>query len=122
MNFGEKVSRLAGQCGGVRFIFGGYGTAHANGGRLAQYMVTGKDGERAELHELRGFAETDIVDAFRSVHIVAAATQCTQPFFHCQVRNPEGEHLSRAQWELVADRIEAKTLRVHVCSQHKSKA
>jgi hypothetical protein len=84
------------------------GTPHTNGARLARYMVTGKDGERAELHELRGFAESDIVDAFRSEHIVAQATHCEQPFFHCQVRNPVGEHLTRQQWEQVASRIESK--------------
>lgn len=84
------------------------GTPHTNGARLASYMVTGKDGERASLHELRGFAEADIVSAFRSVHIEAQATRCKQPFFHAQVRNPAGEHLTRAQWVSVADRIEKK--------------
>ena len=84
------------------------GTPHAHGARLGQYLVTGKGDEKAWLHELRGFAEDDIVAAFRSVHIIARATRCKQPFFHCQVRNPAGEHLSRDQWERVADRIERK--------------
>ena len=84
------------------------GTPHTSGARLARYLVTGKDGERAELHELRGFAEADIADAFRSIHVMAQATQCEQPFFHCQVRNPQGETLTRQQWEAVADRIEQK--------------
>lgn len=82
------------------------GNTHASGAKLGRYMVTGKDGERAELFELRGFAESDIVDAFRSVHVMARATQCEQPFFHCQVRNPEGESLTREQWKAVAQRIE----------------
>lgn len=84
------------------------GTAHNNGARLAVYMTTGKDGERAELWQLRGFAAEAIKDAFRSVHVMAEATHCTQPFFHAQVRNPEGEELTRAQWERAADRLEAK--------------
>ena len=75
----------------------GKGTPHNNGGRLARYLVTGKHGEHAELWELRGFASADIVDAFRSVHAMAEATQCEQPFFHLQVRNPEGETLTRQQ-------------------------
>jgi len=82
------------------------GTTHDNGGKLARYLVTGKDGERAELWELRGFASPDIVDAFRSIHVIADATQCQQPFFHVQVRCPEGEALSRDQWEYTANRIE----------------
>jgi hypothetical protein len=84
------------------------GTTHNNGAKLARYMTTGKDGERAELWELCGFAAGDIRDAFRSVHVMAEATRCEQPFFHVQVRNPEGEELSRDQWRRVADRIESK--------------
>ena len=69
-------------------------------------MTTGKDGERAELWQLRGFEATNITDAFRDVQIMAGATKCVQPFFHLQVRNREGETLTRQQWEYAADRIE----------------
>lgn len=82
------------------------GTAHNNGAKLASYMTTGKKGERAELWELRGFEATGIKDAFRDVQIMAGATKCQQPFFHVQVRNPEGETLTRHQWEIAATRIE----------------
>src|ERR1700677_4710952 len=81
------------------------GTTHNNGVRLAQYMTTGKDGERAELWQLHGFEATDIKDAFRDVHIMAEAGKCEQPFFHVQVRNREGEKLTRQQWEMTAHRI-----------------
>jgi hypothetical protein len=82
------------------------GTTHDNGGRLASYMMRGKPGESAELWQLRGFASDQIKDAFRSIHVIARATRCEQPLFHVQVRNPAGEHLTRMQWEHVADRIE----------------
>jgi hypothetical protein len=82
------------------------GTTHNNGARLAAYMTTGKDGERAELWQLRGFEATNITDAFRDVQIMAGATKCEQPFFHVQVRNRDGETLTRHQWEHAADRIE----------------
>lgn len=84
------------------------GTAHNNGARLASYLITGKGKERAELFQLRGFASDDIREAFRSVHVVADATRAEQPFFHVQVRTPEGETLTEKQWERVADRIESK--------------
>ncbi|MBS0402729.1 MAG: relaxase/mobilization nuclease domain-containing protein [Proteobacteria bacterium] len=84
------------------------GTLHNSGARLAAYMVTGKEGERAELHELRGFAAADIRQAFRSIDAMKDGTRVEKPFFHAQVRNPEGEELTRAQWLKVADRIEAK--------------
>jgi hypothetical protein len=85
------------------------GTAHNNGAKLGRYMIeAGEDNERAELYQLRGFAEDDIVSAFRTIQGIAAGTRCAQPFFHCQVRTPAGENLTRKQWELVADRIERK--------------
>jgi hypothetical protein len=82
------------------------GTAHNNGAKLARYMTTGKEGERAELWQLRGFAADNIKDAFRDVHVMAEGTRCEQPFFHVQVRNREGETLTREQFEYAADRIE----------------
>jgi hypothetical protein len=84
------------------------GTTHNNGIKLSQYMAQGKDGERAELWELRGFASHEVTEAFRSVHVMAQATRCEKPFFHVQVRNPEGESLTREQWLAVADRHERK--------------
>jgi hypothetical protein len=83
------------------------GTTHNNGARLAAYMTTGKEGERAELWQLRGFEATNIKDAFRDVQIMSEGTKARQPFFHVQVRNREGETLTRQQWEHAADRIEA---------------
>ena len=82
------------------------GNLHASGGKLAAYLTTGKDGERAELKELRGFVADNIRDAFTDVQIQAEATRCTKPFFHAYIRLPEGEALARDQWQRVADKLE----------------
>src|SRR5665213_1184095 len=82
------------------------GTPHQDGAILARYLVTGKDCEHAALWQLRGFALESIVDAFRSVHVMAAATRCTAPFFHVSLRTRDDEHLKRPQWEYAADCIE----------------
>lgn len=83
------------------------GNLHGDGAKLATYLVTGKDGERAELIELRGFPTDNIRDAFLLAQLGAEAkTQSTRPFFHTYVRLPDGESLSRDQWQHVADRIE----------------
>jgi hypothetical protein len=82
------------------------GTPHRDGAILARYLVTGKKDESAELWELSGFPCSGIVPAFRSVHVMAAATKCLAPFFHVSVRNADGESLDRSQWEVVANRIE----------------
>src|SRR5580658_1659061 len=82
------------------------GTTHRDGAILARYLVTGKERECAELWELRGFPCTGIVPAFRSIHVMAAATKCLAPFFHVSIRNPDADILDRPQWEVVANSVE----------------
>jgi hypothetical protein len=85
------------------------GNPHNNGPFLACYLAADSKGnERAELAELRGFASKNIFDAFALGQLQAEGTQCRKPFFHVQVRTPEGENLSRAQWQKIADRIERR--------------
>jgi hypothetical protein len=84
------------------------GNLHAHGAKLAAYLTTGKEGERAELVELRGFAADNIRDAFTDVEIQSKATRSTKPFFHSYIRLPDGEVLTSEQWHLVADRIEKR--------------
>jgi MobA/VirD2-like, nuclease domain len=82
------------------------GNLHAHGVKLAAYLTTSSEDERAELVELRGFAADTIRDAFIDVQMQAAATRATKPFFHAYVRAPEGEALSRELWRAFADRLE----------------
>lgn len=82
------------------------GNLHAHGQKLAAYLITGKMGERAELVELKGFASSNIREAFIDVMIQAEATRCEKPFYHAHVRLPDGEALTREQWLYVADRLE----------------
>jgi hypothetical protein len=82
------------------------GNLHAHGAKLAAYLTTSYADEIAELVELRGFAATNIRDAFIDVMIQAAATKAAKPFFHAYVRAPEGEELTRDQWQTFADRLE----------------
>lgn len=84
------------------------GNLHAHGGRLAVYMTKGKEGERAELIEMRGFLSGDLREGFRTIQAIAESqTKCAKPFFHAYVRLPEGEELDAEKWLAVADRIEA---------------
>jgi hypothetical protein len=84
------------------------GNLHAHGAKLAAYLTTSSEDERAELVELRGFAAGNIRDAFIDVQMQAAATRATKPFFHAYVRAPEGEGVSRDLWQEFADRLEAQ--------------
>ena len=86
----------------------GKGSIFVGGNNLATYLTTGKEGERAELVELRGFASDNIHDAFTDVEIQAETTRCEKPFFHAYVRLPDQDSLTREQWLQVADRFETK--------------
>ena len=87
------------------------GNRHNNGGKLASYMMNGdtRKGERAELHQIRGFGEAEnIAEAFRDLEIMAEATKADNALFHVQIRLPEHERLTREQWERAADRTEKR--------------
>ena len=85
------------------------GNLHAHGGKLAAYLQTGKDGERAEVIEARGFLDEDLREGFRQVQVMASqVTKCEKPFFHAYVRLPEGEGIERETWLKIADRMEAE--------------
>jgi hypothetical protein len=83
---------------------------HKHATKLAAYLVKGHPHERAELVEMRGFAATDLRDAFRDIEIMARdGTKAKSAFFHCYVRLPKGESLTQEQWiGTVADRIERR--------------
>ncbi len=67
------------------------GSLHDSGMKLAAYLVKGKGDERAELVEMRGFADSDLRDAFRDVEIQARRTKAQAPFLHLYTRFAPGE-------------------------------
>ncbi len=93
------------------------GNLHAHGAKLAAYLTEEKSGQRAELAEVRGFevprrpgvgvwTESELRDVFSEAQLDAEATRCEKPFFHCYVRLPKEDELTREQWLQCADRIE----------------
>ncbi|AWV20008.1 Hypothetical protein RADP37_05499 (plasmid) [Roseomonas mucosa] len=84
------------------------GTIHSSGPKLAAYLTTGKEGERAELIELRGGLPGETVrDVFGDLQAIAdSATRAEKPFFHGYVRLPDDERLDRTAWLKIADRFE----------------
>jgi hypothetical protein len=86
-------------------------TRHRNGAKLAAYMMSGgKHGKRLDRVELRGFGPyaDDIFKAFRSLHVMADASEIENPLFHVQVRLPDHEQITQEQWERTADRIQKR--------------
>src|SRR5262245_18804598 len=85
------------------------GNPHNSGRRLAKYLMTAKAGERVQLHELRGFADDDLVQAFGLVDDMARGTKAMQPFFHVQMRNHANDRdLTNVEWEWTINQAEGK--------------
>jgi hypothetical protein len=87
------------------------GNTHGDGGTLARYMLTGKDGELAEFVQSRGldFFSSDPLQAFGLMQSMAeATTKSTMPFFHGQINCAEGERLTEKQLLETVDRMEKR--------------
>ncbi|MEI2774010.1 MAG: relaxase/mobilization nuclease domain-containing protein [Candidatus Competibacter sp.] len=71
-----------------------------NGGQLAAYLLNQEKNERAELVEMRGFADMgNLKGALNGIELEAMQTNGTKPFYHCWLRLDEGESLTAAQWQ-----------------------
>jgi hypothetical protein len=87
----------------------GKGNTHADGVKLADYLMMSDPGERAELLDMRGFATNDLRQEFADIDMIRdAATKADAALFHVQIRNApgEGKKLTREQWLEIADRCD----------------
>ncbi|MCC8987250.1 MAG: hypothetical protein LM523_06040 [Candidatus Contendobacter sp.] len=86
-----------------------------NGGQLAAYLLNQEKNERAELLEMRGFADTgNLKNALNCIELEAMQTKGEKPFYHCWLRLDEGETLTAAQWQ---QSFEAVERRLHLGDQ-----
>lgn len=71
-----------------------------NGGQLAAYLLNQEKNERAELLEMRGFADAgNLKGALNGIELEAMQTNGAKPFYHCWLRLDDGESLTAAQWQ-----------------------
>lgn len=80
-----------------------------NGGQLAAYLLNQEKNERAELVEMRGFADMgNLKGALNGIELEAMQTNGTKPFYHCWLRLDEGETLTAAQWQKSFEAVERR--------------
>jgi hypothetical protein len=87
------------------------GKIRSNGAQLARYLMTGEQGEIAQLLEARGLDAfgSDPVAAFAMLERLAEEnTRCEKAFFHGHVRLAPGEDLADAQWMKSLNRMEKR--------------
>jgi len=77
-------------------------------GQLARYLLSMRDNEHVELHEVYGFASDDLIDAFTEADAIARGTRCKNYLFSMSLNPPEGAAVSKTVFEETADQIEKK--------------
>lgn len=76
--------------------------------QLARYLLSMRDNEHVELHEVYGFASDDLIDAFSEADAIARGTRCKNYLFSMSLNPPESAAVSKDVFEETADIIEKK--------------
>ncbi|WP_171136499.1 relaxase/mobilization nuclease domain-containing protein [Ruegeria sp. HKCCC1038] len=79
-----------------------------DGGQLARYLLSTRDNEHVELHEVSGFVSDDLLDAFHEADAIARGTRCKNYLFSTSLNPPEGAYVETEVFEKTADLIEKK--------------
>lgn len=77
-------------------------------GQLARYLLSMRDNEHVELHEVYGFASDDLIEALSEADAIARGTRCKNYLFSMSLNPPEGVAVSKDVFEETADQIEKK--------------
>ncbi len=84
------------------------GSQRAGGANLATHLMRTDDNEHVELHEVRGFAVSDLKGAFKEVEAISRGTKCTQYLFSLSLSPPEGERVPVGMFMSAIDRAEER--------------
>ena len=78
------------------------------GAQLARYLLSMRENDHVELHEVRGFVSDDLLDAFRELDAIAAGTRCKNYMFSASLNPPGGADPTALDFEKAADAVERK--------------
>ncbi len=76
--------------------------------QLARYLLSLRDNEHVELHEVSGFVSDDLSEAFQEADAIARGTRCKNHLFSISLNPPQGAYVEPEVFERTADRIEKK--------------
>jgi hypothetical protein len=79
-----------------------------NASQLAKYLMSMKDNEHVELHDLRGFVSDDLSSAFDEAEALAKGTKCKNHLFSMSLNPPQDKQVDRHVFEAAIDKIERK--------------
>ena len=76
--------------------------------QLARYLLSLRDNEHVELHEVSGFVSDDLSEAFQEADAIARGTRCKNHLFSISLNPPQGAYVEPEVFERTADHIEKK--------------
>ena len=79
-----------------------------DGAKLARYLLTMRENDHVELHEVRGFVSDDLLGAFREADAIAEGTRCTNHLFSISLNPPQDAAVSVEEFEKAAEDVERK--------------
>src|SRR5690606_15311247 len=79
-----------------------------DGPQLARYLLTMRDNDHVELHEVRGFVSDDLPGAFGEADAIAKGTRCKNYLFSLSVNPPQDKQVAVEDFERAIDDIERK--------------
>lgn len=84
------------------------GAQRGGGKQLALHLLNTRDNEHVELHEIRGFASSDVVGAMKEAHAASRGTKCKQFLFSVSLSPPPQERVANEVFEDAIRRIEER--------------
>ena len=76
--------------------------------QLARYLLSTRDNEHVELHDVRGFVSDDLRSAFNEADAIAKGTRCKNYLFSMSLNPPAGKKVRTEDFESAIAKIEKK--------------
>lgn len=80
----------------------------AGGKQLAVHLLRMDDNDHIDVHEIRGFAASDITGALREAYAVSLGTRCKQYLFSVSLNPPPTEDVPMSAFKLAIEKIEER--------------
>lgn len=84
------------------------GSQRGSGQNLAVHLLRTNENEHVSVHQVRGFASSDLKEAFKEVEAISRGTRCKQYLFSLSLNPPEQERVPVDVFERAIDRIEER--------------
>jgi hypothetical protein len=83
-------------------------SARSGGANLAAHLSRLDENDHVRVHELRGFAGSDLHEAFQEAQAISRATKCKNYLFSLSLNPPQDAHPGDADFEAAIDMVEKK--------------